>query len=51
MIPTLGTGLLYRVNRDKVQMLTAMERRKAFMFCFGIAVCVTVSVLIWIIYK
>jgi hypothetical protein len=49
IIPTLGTGQLYRVRRFRYQMLTAMERRRAMRLTCAIAACVTIAVLLWIL--
>lgn len=49
IIPTLGNGQLYRVNRFRDRMLTEMERRRAFLLCCSLAATVTVGVIAWIL--
>jgi hypothetical protein len=48
IIPTLGTGQLYRVHHERAQMLTEIERRRAIKLCAGVAVCLAGAVLLWI---
>jgi len=52
MITTLSTsGFLFQVNRNRQQYLTALEKRRSFLYCVGIAVCVTIATLIFVIYR
>jgi len=50
IIPTLGTGQLYQVHRNKVEMLTKMEKRRAFFLVCGITICVSIVTYVWIMY-
>jgi len=50
MIIMLGQGLLYDLHRQRHAMMLRYEKRKAFVYCCLITVCVTGSVLLWIIY-
>jgi len=52
MIETLcSNSYLYKVNRHRQQYLLAIEKRRAFLYCVGIAVCVTIATLIFVIYR
>ena len=46
MIHLLGQGMLYEVHRNKVDMLTAIEKRRAFWMLVGFSACVTVATIV-----
>lgn len=48
MIPTIGT-YLYRLHHEKQQMLTQMERRRAFIVCCLISIVATIGVLFYVL--
>jgi hypothetical protein len=48
MIPTI-TNYWYRIQRNKVEMMTRAEKRKAVMFVCGITACVTALVYLWLL--
>jgi len=51
MIHTLSSSLaLYHIHRNRVAMLTAMEKRRAIMLLSGIVACVTLVSYIFIVY-
>ena len=45
MIPTIST-YLYRIHHEKEQMLVQHEKRRALLFSFGIAICITTVLVI-----
>lgn len=49
IIPTLGNGQLYRVNRFRYQMLTAMERARAYKCCCWLFAVILINALYWIL--
>lgn len=51
IIPTLGNGSLYVVKRFKYQMLTRMERRRAYLLTCGIFAFAMLNALIWILWR
>jgi hypothetical protein len=40
----------YDLNRNRIHYLTGLERRRAFRLVCAITFCVTISVLLWILY-
>jgi len=43
MIHTLSSNsYLYKVNRNRVEYLTAIEKRRAMLYAFGIALCAAI---------
>jgi hypothetical protein len=38
----------YEVQRNKVEMLTRAEKKRAFWLLSGLAVCVTILVFLWL---
>jgi hypothetical protein len=52
VIHTLQSDLyLYKVNRNRTHYLTQLERQRAAMYVTLITFCVTVSTLLWLIYR
>jgi len=48
--PTLGTGQLFEVNRNRYDLMLANEKRKTFLLVCAITACVTIVTTIWIVY-
>lgn len=46
MIPTIS-NYWYRVQRNKVEMMTRAEKRKAFWLLSGLTLCIIALVLLW----
>ena len=51
MIHLLGQGMLYEVHRNKIAMLTAIEKRRALRLCASIFAVITFAVVYWIVYQ
>lgn len=52
MIHTLTTDCtLYKVNRNRAELLLAMEKRKAFWLIVSITVALTIATYFFLIYK
>lgn len=51
VIHLLGQGMLYEVHRNKVAMLTAIEKRRAVRLCASIFAVITFAVVYWIVYR
>jgi len=49
VITMLGQGLLYDLHRQRTELMVRHEKRKAMVYCCLITVCVTGSVLLWIL--
>lgn len=49
---TLTSNLfLYRVHRTRHQMELQLEKRKAALYVCGITLCVTLSAILWFVYR
>jgi len=47
MIPTLcSNGFLYKVNRNRIEYLTAIEKRRAVWMLVGFSACVTIATMV-----
>ena len=52
MQPTLTSHLfLYQVHRTRYQMELAQEKRKAILYTCGITFCITISAILWFVYR
>ena len=49
MIPMLGQGYLYVLNRDRYYYELKLQKRKTFLLTCLIALCVGLSTLIWVV--
>ena len=49
IIPTLGTGQLYQVNRDRAYLQDKLDKRKTFFLTLAIFTMVAIGVIVWIL--
>lgn len=49
IINTLGNGMLTRIHHERYQMLTRMERRRAYWAVCGIVALAMINALYWIL--
>ena len=47
-IPTLGTGLLYRLHHHRQSFVVQSERRKAVAYAVAILLCAVLIALLWL---
>jgi hypothetical protein len=50
MIPTITT-YLYRLQHERQYWLSKSERRRAILLCCALTTLITISVLMWILYR
>lgn len=48
-LPTLGTGYLYEVSRNRDRWLLAMQKRKAFRLTLAIFTALSIGIIAWIV--
>ena len=51
IIPTLSNGILFIINRDRAYLQDKLDKRRTFLLTLGITICVTISTVLWIVYR